>query len=55
METCRVYLKSRNTIIAEYIENEWEDICNAFLRKEAIIIFNNCQIRSGEIEAIEYI
>jgi hypothetical protein len=54
MKNCEVYLKSGNTIIAEYQEDEWDDICEAFLGNKSVLIFNNCQIRSTEIEAIFY-
>jgi hypothetical protein len=56
IKTCKVYLKSGNIINAEYInDEEWNDVfCEAFLENTSVIIFNNCQIHSTEIEAIVY-
>ena len=54
MVRVKVYLKSGNIIKATCNNDDWEEICSAFLANKSVIIFNNCQIHSDCIEAIVY-
>jgi len=55
MIKCKVHLKSGNIIKAICNNDDWDEICSAFLaRKPIVFSFNNCQIYSDCIEALEY-
>jgi len=54
IRTLKIYLKSGNIFYGKYDENEYDDVYDAWFNKSGMITFNNGEVITGDIEAIEW-